>query len=165
MLKRTLVFLSLIFLFHGCTKDDICPENTATTPQLVIVFRNFANPAALKKVEYLTVATDNEASIQLINLVATDSIAIPLNTVSDTTKYKFIRSQIIENDTLINVDKVSFIYSRKEIYVNRACGFRDEFENLRPILEDEGSENWIMNITINRDTIQDERKAHLTFFH
>lgn len=165
MIKKLILLLFLIFAFKGCTRDDICPEGTATTANLIIIFKDKANPDNRKKVEDLSVFTDYVDSVLVFRRAATDSIVIPLSTTSDTTKYRFIRTKISETDTVINVDKVMFIYSRRDSYVNRACGFKTEFDNLTPILENEGIENWIQNITTNRDTIIDEQKAHLTFFH
>ncbi len=45
MIKRIIVLILIIFAFKGCTKDDICPEGTATTPNLIITFNDIVNPA------------------------------------------------------------------------------------------------------------------------
>ena len=165
MIKRIIVLILIIFAFKGCTKDDICPAGTATTPNLIIVFNNAANPNNRKKVEDLSIETDYENPVVVLTRTATDTIVIPLSTTSDTTKYRFIRTRGTGDNAVVNVDKVMFVYSRKDLYVTRACGFKTEFDNLVPTLEDEGSENWIQIIQTNRDTIKDEKKAHLTFFH
>lgn len=165
MFKRIILLLFLVFAFKGCTRDDLCPEGTATTPKLVIIFKNSANTDFRKKVEDLSIETDYENSVLVLARIATDSIAIPLNTTSDTTKYRFIRNRGSVDNPEKNVDQVTFIYSRKDLYVNRACGFKTQFDGLITVLEDEGSESWIKDFTINRDTIIDENKAHLTFFH
>ncbi len=165
MVKRIVFLLFLVFLFKGCTRDDICPEGTATTPNLIIVFNNNLNPNNRKDVEGLSIQTDYEDSVLVLATTTTDSIAIPLSTTSDTTKYRFIRTRGTGDLTEINVDKVMFIYSRKDLYVTRACGFKTEFDNLDYNLEDEGSGNWIKNVTKYRDTVSDEKKAHFIFFH
>ena len=165
MVKRIVFLLFLVFAFKGCTRDDICPEGTATTPNLIIIFKNAADTINRKKVEDLSIKTDYENSVLVLARTATDSIAIPLSTTSDTTKYRFIYTKISEIDTVVNIDRVMFVYNRKDLYVTRACGFKTEFFNLEPILENEGSENWIQRISTNQDTIFDEKKAHLTFFH
>ena len=165
MFKRIIFLLLIIFAFNGCTRDDICPEGTATTPKLVIVFNNVLNPQNRKKVEDLIVETDYENSVIVLSRTATDTIAIPLSTTLDTTKYRFIRITGTEETEVRNIDYVTFIYSRKELYVNRACGFKMEFDNLEAQLQNEGSENWILNISTNDQTVKDENKAQLTFFH
>ena len=165
MFKRIIFLLLIIFAFNGCTRDDICPEGTATTPKLVIVFNNVLNPQNRKKVEDLIVETDYENSVIVLSRTATDTIAIPLSTTLDTTKYRFIRITGTGDTEVRNIDYVTFIYSRKELYVNRACGFKMEFDNLEAQLQNEGSENWILNISTNDQTVKDENKAQLTFFH
>lgn len=165
MFKRIVVLILLMLAFKGCTRDDLCPEGTATTPNLVIRFNNIDNESQYRKVVKLTVETDYEDSTTILSLIETDSIAIPLNVNSDTTKYRFIRTTGTGDDAVSNVDKLMFVYNRKDIYVNRACGFSTEFESLDITLEDEGSNNWIKGIQIKRDTIVDEKQAHLTIFH
>lgn len=161
MKKIIFTLLLVVLLFNGCTRDDICPENTATTPQLIIVFKDQENPNFRKVVENLKVVTDYDNSVLVLPSTATDSISLPLSTTSDTTKYQFIKTR---GDSILNIDKVKFIYSRKEMYVNRACGFRMEYEGLEPILQTD-PDNWIKNIVILRDTVVDDKNAHLNFFH
>ncbi|MCB0465912.1 MAG: hypothetical protein KDC78_09630 [Aequorivita sp.] len=165
MIKRIILLILIIFVFKGCTKDDICPEDAATTSNLVIVFKDIANPANNKKVVVLSVLTNNIDSTEVIRFENTDSIIVPLNTNSDTTKYLFKRSIISTTDTINNIDKLMFIYQRKNNYVSRACGFKTEFDNLDADLELEGTENWIEDIIVNRQTVNDENSAHVTLLH
>ena len=167
MIKKIIFFTLILFAFKGCTKDDICPPDTATTSNLIITFRDFANPANPKKVEVLTVQTDNNDSIDIIYRISTDSIIIPLNTNADTTKYRLIRTVLSDTGSVVseNIDKIMFIYNRRNGYVNRACGFKTEFDNLEPVLELEGSDNWIEQVIRNRDTVNDENSAHITLLH
>src|SRR5690554_4434889 len=109
MFKRIILLLFLVFAFKGCTRDDLCPEGTATTPKLVIIFKNSANTDFRKKVEDLSIETDYENSVLVLARIATDSIAIPLNTTSDTTKYRFIRNRGSVDNPEKNVDQVTFI--------------------------------------------------------
>lgn len=165
MFKRIIVLVLIIFAFKGCTKDDICPPDTATTPGLVITFKDIANPVNAKKVNVLSVLTNSIDSIEVVRFVNTDSIKIPLDTNSDTTKYLFKYSIISANDTVNNIDKIMFVYQRRNGYVNRACGFKTEYFNLEAELENEGTENWIKELITKRDTINDENSAHITMLH
>ncbi len=166
MFKKIIFLILIIFAFKGCTRDDICPDGTAVTPNLVVVFKDFANPINDKKVTFLTVLTDNSDSIAIVNIESTDSILIPLNTNSDTSRYLFKRTIFNGTDTISrNFDKLTFIYTRKNGYVNRACGFKTEFYDLDFDLENQGTENWIKQVTINRDTVNDENSAHVTILH
>lgn len=165
MAKRIIFLLLIIYAFKGCTKDDICPPDTATTANLVIVFNDIANPSNTKSVNVLSVITDNDDAVEIISFENTTEIAIPLNTTSDTTKYLFKRSLISSSDTINNIDKITFVYQRREDYVNRACGFKVEYFNIDPVLESEGTENWIQEIIVNRDIVNDENSAHITVLH
>lgn len=165
MAKRIIFLLLIIYAFKGCTKDDICPPDTATTANLVIAFNDIANPSNTKSVNVLSVITDNDDAVEIISFENTDEIAIPLNTTSDTTKYLFKRSLLSSSDTINNIDKITFVYQRREDYVNRACGFKVEYFNIDPVLESEGTENWIQEIIVNRDIVNDENSAHITVLH
>ncbi|MEH6762860.1 MAG: DUF6452 family protein [Aequorivita antarctica] len=165
MIKRIILFTFIVFTFKGCTKDDICPPDTATTAKVVIAFNDIANPTVSKNVSVLSVETDYETSVDVISFQSTNEIAIPLSTTSDTTKYRFIRTTFRTTDTLTNIDKVMFVYQRQDSYVNRACGFKTEYFNLEADLEDEGIENWIKQVTVIRETVNDENSAHITMLH
>lgn len=165
MFKKITAITLLIFVLNGCTKDDLCPEGTATTPNLIIVFRDIANPLLRKNVNVLSVLTDNIDSTEVVRYANTDSIVIPLDTNTDVTRYLFKKSIISGADTLNNIDKIEFTYFRNNGYVNRACGFKTEFENLEAVLEDEGNENWIQQLTIRRENINDEDSSHITVLH
>ena len=166
MIKKLLVVIVLVFAFKGCTRDDICPEGTATTPNLIVVFKSAAIPTDNKKVVGLSVETDYENSVLVIGRTETDSIALPLNTNSDTTKYRFIRTTITETDTIVNIDKVMFLYQRQDLYVTRACGFKAVFNELDSKLEEEpGLGNWIKSVITERTTVNDQNKAHIHMLH
>lgn len=165
MLKKLILLFLVVFAIKGCTKDDICPPGTPTTPLLIVTFKDIINSANSKEVIGLSVTTDYDDPILILATTTTDSIAIPLSTASDTTKYKFIKTTITETDTTENVDKVMFIYNRRNSYENRACGFKTEFDNLRKKLEEEGIENWIDGIIVVRDTVNDENEAHINILH
>lgn len=166
MLKKLIVVLVLIFVLKGCTRDDICPDGTATTPKLVVVFKNAAIPGERKKVIGLSIETDYENSVGIVWQTETDSIALPLNTNSDTTKYRFIRTTITNTDTIVNIDKVMFLYNRQDLYVNRACGFKAVFNDLESKLDQEPAEgNWIKEVITERTSVHDENKAHIIMLH
>jgi|SRR5690606_15037831 len=165
MLKKVILLILIIIAFKGCTRDDLCPEGTATTSNLIITFNDIITPATRNPVANLRIVTNYPDSVEVLRQSNIDSIAIPLNTNSDTTKYKFIRTIISPTDTIVNIDSLVFIYQRNNDYVNRACGFKTEFNNLVSDLEEEGSENWIQNILTIRDTVNDENSAHIRILH
>lgn len=166
MFKKTFIFIFLsVCILQGCTRDDLCPADTATTPNMIVLFKDFRNPDSRKVVEGLSIETDDPEEKIVYGRNTMDSIVLPLNVNTQTTAYRFIKTTIIEEDTLVNTDKILFTYEKNDVYVNRACGFRAEFKLLDAELEDRGSASWIKQIIINRDSIVDETKAHLSILH
>ena len=167
MRKKFVCFIFLSTLFLGCTRDDICPDSTATTPMLIIRFKDINRPDVLKEVTGLSVETDYENSIELFSMTKTDSIALPLNINSDTTRFKFIRTTKRDTVTISKViNKVEFIYQRQELYVNRACGFKMQFNDLdNNIIPNPPNLQWVQEIKVLRETVNDESNAHITILH
>jgi len=163
MLKK-IVFSALFIVFiTGCTKDDICTEETPKTPFLIIKFKSKINPLLPKEVSNLTVTTIiNDENIDLYKSETRDSIAIPLNTQSNTTNYLLIKGNTSTNDG--NTDVVTFNYQRDNSYINRACAFKTIYRDLITQLEVE-EDNWINEIEINNSLIENEQNTHVTIFH
>jgi hypothetical protein len=163
MIKKLLLFLLLVVSVNGgCTRDDICSGVTPTTPLLIINFKDIANPLVAKSVTGLTVETDYDPSVLLLSGVTTDSIALPLQTALDNTRYKFIINAG-ETDELIDV--YEFNYLRENIYINRACGFKTIYTALSAIEDDNGPIDWIINLEILNTIVENENQAHITIFH
>jgi hypothetical protein len=162
MINRIILLLVSILCLNGCTKDDICSGETPTTPLLIIVFKDIDNPLEAKNVPNLSVIADYANDVEVFSGSAIDSIAIPLRTGADSTRFRFSN----ENDlgTFNNIDIVSFNYQRQDIYVNRACGYKTIYSNLESVL-DLDANNWILNFEIENQIIEDETKAHITIFH
>jgi len=164
MLKKIILLFIFTTITMGCGKDDICPEETLTTPKLVIVFKSDINQTISKTVTNLTVTTiiDNE-TVNIIKSVTTDSITITMNTAMDFTLFQLIKNNTNENEG--NTDNLTFSYERENVYLNRACAFKAIYHNLVSELEVVENENWIKNITVNEFTVEDETKTHVTIYH
>jgi hypothetical protein len=161
MIKNVILVGLILCTFLGCSKDDICSEDTPTTPLLIITFNDIANPTARKTVPGLIVRTTDEDQTVVIS-TASDSIAIPLQTGFDAIQYEFITNNG-EADEL--TDAYTFDYTRDDIYVNRACAFKTIYKDLSATESDTGSTDWIFNLIINNQTVENETAAHITFFH
>jgi hypothetical protein len=169
MLKmlKSKIYLFVLFalgmiLLQGCTRDDICAEGIPTTPLLIITFKDISNPSAAKVVSNLTVETDYEESV-VVAAATTDSIAIPLRTGANDTRYRFIQG---DGGPTENTDIVTFGYQLEDVYVNRACGFKTTYTSLSMLVEDsQGDNNWIENQEIIINEVIDEQQAHITIFH
>ena len=164
MIKKIAVIFLFISIILGCSKDDICTGDTPTTPKLIIVFKSRINNNIFREVPNLTVTTiiEND-TVNIYKSVTTDSIAIPLNTGVDITEFQFIRDNT--NDNPGNTDIVTFSYQRDYIYINRACAFKATFNDLISQLEIVENENWIAEIIVNENTVEDENTTHVIVYH
>lgn len=163
MNKRIFFSLGALFLLLGCSRDDLCPTDTPKTPLLIIRFYNAENPDLLKPVNNLIVVRESDL-MGLFEPQTTDSIAIPLDTRVDMTEYLFL-ANFNEEDP--DEEVISFTYDRTDEYINRACAFRTNFENLDYSLENPTPQSWIESIELINDTvnIRNQNAPHLYIFH
>ena len=162
MYKNLTFLLILIFSLNGCSNDDICSDDTPTTPKLIITFRNAINPLLYKTVSKLTVETDYPTSVTILAATDTDSIAIPIKTDENSTRFRFIKNGGTDQEI---TEIYSFSYQQNAIYVSKACGFKTNYNTLATQEEDENPVDWIISNVILKTTVEDETEAHITFFH
>ena len=169
MKKQSLFFLFIMLIIFACEKDDICSEATATTPQLVVRFYDALILEDTKTVPSLFVYGINDASETVffnnITISTTDSIAIPLRTDNNITKLVFHKDLVEISDLLVgNPDTVDINYAREDVYVSRACGYKTIYTGLGATLTVD-ADNWITNITIENNTLENENAAHINISH
>tara|TARA_B100001559_G_scaffold152393_1_gene128054 strand:- start:1099 stop:1542 length:444 start_codon:yes stop_codon:yes gene_type:complete len=145
----------------SCEKDDICIENQIGTPRIILSFYDKTNKTLKKPVENLLIkGIEREDTLDIFS---GDSIAIPLRNNSNFSKFEFILNAGGENS---NNDTIHFEYSRYDLYINRACGFKSNY-----ILNDPPAKlfnidsPWIEQILKLKDTILNENNAHLAIYH
>lgn len=161
-LKPVYVLITLFLL--GCTRDDICSEQTLTTPLLVIEFRDVNNRSEAKSVQDLQILINNSDSAIVVTSVSDTLVKIPLDTENNLSSFLFIANA--GNDTNRNIDAVTINYEREEVYVNRACSFKMNYNQLAIDVEDEPIEDlWILNSEIINPVVTNENEAHITIFH
>ena len=178
-MKKTLSLLLLVIVTSSsCEKDDICDANTSTTPRLVIDFYNNTNPTVKKNVTNLKVIGDgmkdgiifNSSGTEVSKYLANGStISIPLKTDANSVKYQFILNSDNPNSTLIDTDEISFNYTRNDVYVSRACGFKTlfTFESINPFVHNAvptTKEKWMQNISIQKNNIDNENETHIKVY-
>jgi hypothetical protein len=161
-MKKTALFaLGAIVLFTNCEKDDICDPTTPTTPQLVIDFYD-KDTQIIKTVTSLQVVGDN-GPLQTFDGVS--KIKLPLKTTADITQYHFI---INSANSSKNEDEVEFDYSRKDVYISRACGFKTFFtlKPDSPKFTDAATPDgpWISDIKVVTPNINDENQRHVKIY-
>jgi hypothetical protein len=176
-LKVLLVLLGLSYSFWSCEPDDICEVGTPTTPKLFIEFYDNDSPSTKKEVSDLKVIAEGEKNGIVFNNLTSDSkyrftgteIKIPLRTNQDITKYSLILYDENQNINLINEDKIEIHYSRNDIYISRACGYKTHFklaDNI-PIKQQtvaQDPDQWIQEININEYNISNESQVHVKIF-
>ena len=152
---------AIIFIMISCEKDDICIESEIGTPRIILSFYDKTNKTLKKPVENLLIkGIEREDTLDIFS---GDSIAIPLRNNSNLSKYEFILNSGGENS---NNDTIQFEYSRYDLYINRACGFKSNY-----ILNDPPAKlfnvdsPWIEQILKLKDTILNENNAHLAIYH
>ncbi|UKM63795.1 DUF6452 family protein [Flavobacteriaceae bacterium GSB9] len=176
---KTLIIplILLIVLSISCERDDICPASTPTTPRLIIDFLDVKNPDNKKDVVDIVVAgLDNETILGNYNFVRTSSLLLPLKTDDNTTQFIVIKeAEIDDNDTpddtsddtiTGNQDIITINYSREQVFVSRACGYKTIFKNVTLTIEPD-SDNWMLSrqpLTDNQ-SVEDETTTHFNITH
>lgn len=155
MKKIFLVFTTLLYLLTSCEDDDFCDD--PTTPRLIIEFYDKEDPTTRKQVPIYAWADQKDSIYQL---VLTDSILLPLNTQSTSTKYKL--------STTNDVETLDLTYTTSDVFISEGCGyiahFNDFGANLEPIIDPE-LESWIDRIEVNVTKIENETETHIKVFH
>jgi hypothetical protein len=178
-MKKILSLLLLVIVTSSsCEKDDICDANTPTTPRLVIDFYNISNASVKKNVTNLKVIGDGMSAGIVFNsswtgeaqyLANGNTISIPLKTDVNSTKYRFILNSGNSNPTLIDTDEVTFNYTRKDVFVSRACGFKTLFtlEPTNPYTQTAvpiTKGKWMQAISVEKTNIDNENETHIKVF-
>lgn len=189
-----LLSLIVLPTIQNCERDDICAESTSTTPRLIIEFYDADNTDDLKNVPRLTVYGDSpdipipdnddfSSAILVDPLVEpveyeyifntnenTVSLPLLIGTEGDPTTTRFV----LEKDTNLrlddifpetsNLDIIEISYTPEFVYVSRACGYKNIFNDL-VITEDDDLDPWISSIEIVETTIENENTVHVRIFH
>ncbi len=159
------LFISVIWIFSHCEKDDICLEGTPGTPRLIIRFFDADSTQNLKPTGALLINKIEDSINNYIrkNIFGTDSISIPLNTTKNFTQLKFYNYWGFENE---NIDTLSFHYDRYDLYLNRACGFKGQFILKTKALSGfQTNESWVKSYKVIKDSIINEKSMHLAIYH
>lgn len=192
-MKYTKIFILLIsILFFTCERDDICAEDTITTPRLLLDFFDVDDSETLKSVIGLTVygeglVTDENGnpteptvtSDTTLSFNSTiNNIALPLRIGIEgeetTTRYIFEMETSFRLDsddaTLSNTDIVVITYIPEFVYVSRACGFKSIFTELNITIEGGDDGAWIDETIFpdtfeNTITVENENTTHVQLLH
>lgn len=172
MKKIILLVIACAFTFSSCEKDDICDANTITTPRLVISFYDVNNASVLKNVTNLKIIGEGRTEGITFNgsiLFNGSTVSIPLKTDTDVTSFRFILNSGNSDPTTIYEDNLQFNYSRKNVFVSRACGFKTEYilDPITPYVLTAAVPTvakWINAIAVKKSIIDNENETHLEIF-
>lgn len=160
-MKKILFLLFIIITFSGCEKDDICIDET--TPRLILEFYDISNPSNLKSVVNLLITGEGQTALGTFNGVS--KIELPIDITEDTTQYSLILNST--SLTGANEDSLKFNYTRQNVFVSRACGYKTIFElNAFPtgVIKTDGAIPdgfWIQDINILTTNIETENEIHI----
>ena len=162
-----LFIASMLVYASSCEKDDICVDGD--TPLLVIGFFDIEDTIVAKDVPSLRI---KEVVLDtVVNTIADrstlDSIGIPLRNDAAGTTFAFINNSADDADTgeeTGNIDSLTISYSTREAFVSRACGFVMNYDGLTITLP-ESANNWIQDISIVQQTIENSNNIHVKIFY
>ena len=163
-MKKIVLLLLLTITFSSCEKDDICAEET--TPRLVLEFYDISNPSNLKNVLNLKVTGEGQTELGTYNGV--NKVELPIDITNDITKYSLILNSA--SSTGANEDFLQFNYTRQNVFVSRACGYKTIFElNATPngvIKTDSTTPDgfWIQDSNIVTTNIETENETHIKIY-
>lgn len=163
-----LLIASLVLYFSSCEKDDICVDGD--TPLLVIGFFDATDTTLAKEVPSLRikeVILDDVVDTFTDRSSSLDSIGIPLRIDSNDTSFEFIMDSDDDGTTgeeIGNIDVLTISYQTREAFVSRACGFVANYDNLSITLP-ANSENWIQDISIVQQTVENSNNIHVKIFY
>lgn len=173
--------LLIAALLISCERDDICPDATPTTPRLIIDLLDASDQDNSKNVfDLVVVGIEDDTLLDdpLSDYIFadTDNLILPLKTTDNTTEYILIQGAT-ENDNGTpddssddfidgNYDRIEINYSREQVFVSRACGFKTIFKNVTLTIIDDG-DNWMLSRAPLNDnqSVEDETTTHFNISH
>lgn len=157
----------MLFILEACQENDICTGDLPDTPHLVIEFYDYDNPQFLKPTESFNAKALGADKFYYEDAINDTIAALPLKTDATETTYELIMFQQDSATNQQQIDTLKFTYTPNEVYVDRACGFKDEFldfdTNLLPPGSDSG--NWIKAFEVQQpNIIKNEKDPHLFIY-
>lgn len=157
-MKKLLILIAVLMLcLTACEPDDICLEGTPGSPNLIVVFYDKNQTDTKKSVIDLQVkGLDMET---LLYDSTTDSISLPIKTISSSTSFSLLTTQ--NGNTLEDI--ITFNYDPEDKFISRACGYKTRFNNLT--FSTSNTLNWIEFIELLTDSISDTNNTHVKILH
>lgn len=179
MKKIVAAVFFVVFFLASCEKDDICDPATPTTPRLILHFFDKNNISVSRRTTNLKIIGDGFADTEpLLNRTGEATwndtlVYLPLRVNENSTKYKLILNADDNNATNDRTDILEINYTRNDIYISRACGFKTVFNLGGNPLQDSFIINnipntttgdWLTDVQVIQSQINDENEAHIQIF-
>lgn len=174
MKKALLFIIILIGIFISCEKDDICSDATANTPHLIIKFFDISNTSEVKTVNNLRFTHALDSETNAISVTDKDSILIPLRVLVNNTTFRLTKDYTFDDNSTPddssddihggNTDAITISYENERIFISRACGYKNIYNNTNIGFTDDG-DNWVLNTDVIQTTIENENNAHIYIYH
>lgn len=164
------VLLILTSYLLSCEKDDLCTDETPTTPGLVLEFYQNGNRDVVFPIDIAYYAGSN-----IVDPAGTQSsITLPLRADADSTEL-FLQYNRVSTGGVrtVNVDRFTVNYTRKQVYVSRACGYKTIYTLLpdsdtapNPIVSDGPVTDgvWIRDFDILTTDITYDNEVHIKIY-
>ena len=157
-MKKLLTLIAVLMLcLTACEPDDICLEGTPGSPKLIVVFYDKNQTDTKKSVTNLQVKGLHMET--LLYDSTTDSISLPIKTISSSTSFSLIATQ--NGNTLEDI--ITFNYDPEDKFISRACGYKTRFNKLT--FSTSNTLNWIEFIEIITDSISHTNNTHVKILH
>ena len=170
-MKKIYPLICILFLVvytSSCERDDICTDGD--TPLLVLGFFDSEDTTLAKEVPAFRVfetILNTEVNTFTGGTSSLDSIGVPLRTDAITTSFALITNSATDAETgeeTGNIDTLTITYTTRENFISRGCGFVINFDELDvQITADD--ENWIQDVSIQQQTIENSNNIHVKIFH
>jgi Family of unknown function (DUF6452) len=165
-MKKLILIILIGFSFWRCEKDDVCEDVALTTPRIVFEFYNFTNQNNKKNVTNLLVNNSVFTNV-FTNFNAVSKVQIPLDTSTDQTVLTLnLNGGDTNNPANDNIDVLTLNYTREDVYVSRGCGYKTIFtlNDTNGLQLTTDSNNWIQNIVVENNLIQNEQEIHVKIY-
>lgn len=175
-MKKIISIIVFVLLTISCEKDDICTTPNADTAHLVIRFYDNSNQDTPKEVtDLLVIGILDNGDLISDGIVSTrDSIAIPLRTIQNNTSFILKKDYAINDsgtpndtsdDTVEGIEDVIILnYENEELFISKACGFKNIFNNVIFDFDTDG-DDWIIGANVVNTKIENQDNAHIHIFH
>ena len=89
-----------------------------------------------------------------------------MKTFQDASVLYFIQNGSAEPTSDDNSDEVTFNYTRKNVYVSRACGYKTLYtlDATNPVIVTPDASNWIQNVIVSQPNIENENETHVKIY-